>query len=115
MNAEEEIGPVCIITANGIICMESPPKLLVKAPPPGKKKGTTRGLKKPLVKAKHVALVKAVQKALMPADKADALASPTQRRHIACLAVFLAEAAKLMAEHRKTLNFAKYWAIVKRP
>lgn len=113
MLTEEEIGPICIITANGLICMESAPALLVKSPG---KKASKRRLKKRLSASARSALVRAVQQALIPAGTKSGLASATQRRHIACLAVFLAQAAKLCAEQKKgTLNFQKQWAIVKRP
>ena len=114
MEAEEEVGPICIITSYGIICMESAPALLVKQR--GKKATKKKLLRKRLAPAERATLVRNVQRALIPAGAKVGLASPDQRRHIACVAVFLAEAAKLVDEHKRgQLDFQKYWAIVKRP
>lgn len=118
MADEEEIGPICIITSNGMVCMESPPKFIRKRDG----KTTKVALKKRPSPSHRAAVVAAVAKALGAPDpkkkgpKLVLLSSPAQRRHIGCVAVFLAEAAQLIAENtREELSFTDCWAIVKRP
>lgn len=113
MAEEELVGPICIITANGMVCMDSRPVLRYKDT-----QGTLqqkRFRNEPLTRDELNALVKAVAGNLGPKGNRSALASASKRRDIARLAVFLAEAAKLMEEYGRPLSFKKLWTIVKRP
>lgn len=97
------IGPLCIITAYGIICMESDPALL-------KKDDASPKLRNPLQSQERKGHAENVAAAL-PQDMGDS----EQRHHIGRIAVYLAEAAQLITEQGNKLQFNDHWTLVKRP